>query len=84
MSSDPVHANSSEPEAAPVPPSVAAYGDPAGDPVRLHGTAHALGASRHFVGQRSWLLASAVQRMAAAALVSVALWSLTAWAMGWW
>jgi hypothetical protein len=41
-------------------------------------------ASRHRVGHGSWLLASAAQRMAAAVLVSVALWGLTGWAMGWW
>jgi hypothetical protein len=35
-------------------------------------------------GGGSWLLASALQRMAAAVLVSAALWGLTAWAMGWW
>jgi hypothetical protein len=35
-------------------------------------------------GHGSWLLASAAQRMGAAALVSAALWAMTAWAMGWW
>lgn len=35
------------------------------------------------LGQGSWLLASALQRMAAAVAVSAALWVLTAWAMGW-
>jgi hypothetical protein len=39
---------------------------------------------RSRVGRGSWLLASAVQRMAVAVLVSAALWGLTAWAMGWW
>jgi hypothetical protein len=40
--------------------------------------------SRADAGRGSWLLASAAQRMGAAALVSVGLWGLTAWAMGWW
>jgi hypothetical protein len=39
---------------------------------------------RTVAGRGSWLLASAAQRMAAAAMVSAALWGLTAWAMGWW
>ena len=32
----------------------------------------------------TWLLASALQRMIAAAAISAALWCLTAWAMEWW
>lgn len=32
----------------------------------------------------TWLLASALQRMIAAAVISAALWCLTAWAMEWW
>ncbi|WP_201258528.1 hypothetical protein [Bordetella sp. H567] len=41
-------------------------------------------AQRHRAGRGSWLLASAVQRLGVAALISVALWAMTAWAMGWW
>ncbi|ARP92202.1 hypothetical protein CAL14_19520 [Bordetella genomosp. 9] len=40
-------------------------------------------AARRRVGRGSWMMASAAERMAAAALVSAALWTLTAWAMGW-
>uniref|UniRef100_UPI0039EF2B43 hypothetical protein n=1 Tax=Bordetella sputigena TaxID=1416810 RepID=UPI0039EF2B43 len=70
MNSDPISASSAPVERAPQAPSVAH-----GDAVR--------GAERA-AGRGSWLLASAGQRMAAAALVSAALWGMTGWAMGWW
>jgi hypothetical protein len=73
MTSDPVHAPPSNPDDASMPPLADVHRDAGG--------AHV---SRHRVGHGSWLLASAAQRMAAAVLVSAALWGLTGWAMGWW
>ncbi|WP_141218254.1 hypothetical protein [Bordetella genomosp. 11] len=75
MTSDPFHANSSDPAGAPVSPPAAGHRD----------VAHAEARARRYgAGQGSWLLASAAQRMGAAALVCAALWGLTGWAMGWW
>ncbi|ANN74202.1 hypothetical protein ACL598_24910 [Bordetella bronchialis] len=72
MTSDPVHASSSKQGGASAPPAAIR---PSARPAR---------AGRRAAGSGSWLMASAAQRMAAAALVCAALWGLTAWAMGWW